>query len=49
MAAGPIVGAFVGGVLVGLTKAALVKIVLGVVLVASALLVFSPHERPVLR
>ena len=49
MAAGSIVGAFLGGVLVGLTKAAVVKIVLGVVLIASALRVFTPHERPVLR
>ena len=42
-----IVGAFLGGVLVGLTKAAVVKIVLGVALIASALRVFTPHERPI--
>jgi uncharacterized protein len=46
MAAGSTIGALVGGLLVAITKAAVVKILLGLVLIASAMRVFAPPARP---
>jgi uncharacterized protein len=46
MAVGSIIGASIGGLLVAITRAAIVKILLGLVLVASALRVFAPPAPP---
>jgi uncharacterized membrane protein YfcA len=46
MGVGSVVGAIIGGLLVGIVAAQLVKVLLGLILIASALRLFLPRRRP---